>query len=466
MTRPILLLPVLLTACIDVVVEGQDPTDDTGTLFEPPPTGDTGELPPPTDVELLDDEDISRLAEAGQIRVDLGDGRDDPTVLDDARTLLLGAIDGVVVLEDRREHVIVIEYRAKGDLGELDPEQHDRTRIEDAIASTGWIAFNPATRNEFRLDFEGGLLDSVGIYDRANRLDLGTAIGTHDEDKDLRAAVSTPWTPGVFSWSNGDDDRNRMYGVDAEVTLPAHRRIVQLGGGCSGTLVGPRHVVTAGHCLWSRRNDRWSNRFNVRAGANGTNEVAEVFVDSDAIPAGQALWYYTPAQFRGNGSTWGYDYGILVLPGRLGDEVGWMGRVTYGADSLDDANVFHRGYPVCNASLSDGTPRIDDPSPCQPNHLYGNAATCDVGEFQSQDGSGWSRIVHHSCDASAGDSGSPLYVYHGGTPAVAAVHFFSHCEKTVDDLACTGDWEDRPLAALRLTPAYRDLIGTFRMIFP
>jgi hypothetical protein len=138
-----------------------------------------------------------------------------------------------------------------------------------------------------------------------------------------------------------------------------------------------------------------------------------------------------------------------------------MGRVTYSAASLGAATIYRRGYPVC-----DHATRTDEPSPCDDHHIYANAAACEVGEYESVDGDGWSRIVHHSCDASAGDSGSPLYVYHDGTPSVAAVHFYSHCETSPTDEACTGTRVDRPLAATRLTPEYRDWIGYFRELYP
>lgn len=165
------------------------------------------------------------------------------------------------------------------------------------------------------------------------------------------------------------------------------------------------------------------------------------------------------------GSTWGFDYGILTRPGRLGDTVGWMGRVAYSSTALSDAYVYRRGYPACSAT-SNGQPRIDVPNPCSANHQYGNTNDCGVGEYESLDGEGWNRVVHHSCDASGGDSGSPLYVYHEGSPAVAAVHFFSECNKTTTDVACTGTWQTRPLGAIRITPEYRDLIGTFRGMYP
>jgi len=148
------------------------------------------------------------IAGLGQLQIDLGDGRDDPTVIEDARTLLLGAIDGIVVLEDDPGHTIVLEFVTKGELGEMAPEQHvGPVRIEDLDVG-GWVAFNPVSRNEFRIDFEGGLLDAVGLHDAAHRLDLGSPVELSDEDHDLRAAVGTPGTPPIaagvpvaYSWT-------------------------------------------------------------------------------------------------------------------------------------------------------------------------------------------------------------------------------------------------------------------------
>ncbi|MEO0604919.1 MAG: trypsin-like serine protease, partial [Myxococcota bacterium] len=441
-----------------------DPEEPEAPRDEPDlPSDDTGSAPVVSDIELLDDEQITKLHEGGHLFVDLRDGRDDPTVLDDARTLLLGAIRGIGALEDDPEHVVSLTWLRKGGTAAFDPEPPSGpVQIEDSLA-WGTVAFNPGTANEFHLSFDGGLLYAIGQWDAVRGLDLGSPVSPSAEDADAR---STPPQIDPMAWGGGVDDRVRIYDEDSDVTLAAHRRIVQMTNGCTGTLVGPRHVVTAGHCLWSRRNQAWSSGFDVRSGANGASEVDSVRIDIDDIPSGQALWYFTPAQFRNGGITWGFDYGILVLPARLGDEVGWMGRVTYGGETLQDANIFRRGYPRCQAFLSDGTPRIDEPSPCDDDHLYGNAFTCDVGEFESVDDQEWSRVFHHSCDASAADSGSPLYVYHNGTPSVTAVHFASRCAVTADDDECTGSLVPRPLAALRLTPEYRDLIGSFRAIFP
>ncbi|HSK05367.1 MAG TPA: trypsin-like serine protease [Kofleriaceae bacterium] len=422
-----------------------------GCTDQPPPVaGD----PPALDGDpqvLAGDPRAEALQARGALRVELAEGASDPTVVADARDLVSSTLAQVGGLDLDGGHALTVRYLGKGRLGGRPEARESREPAPAgelaAPALTGIDAFNPATRNEFRIELRGGALEAIGRSASARGLDSGSV------------AASEPVIS--FSWSNGDDDRYRPYGINAPVTNSAHRMLVKLGG-CSGTLVGPRHIVTAGHCLYDRDTSTWSDDFWVRAGRNGTSNAAQVFVDNDNIPGGQVLWYYTPPQYRAkSGSTWGYDYGILVVPARLGDTTGWMGRVAYTAATLNGASIYRRGYPACNHPT-----RTDEPSPCEPNHLYANAALCDVGEYQSQDGNGWHRVVHHSCDASAGDSGSSLYVYHNGTPAVTGIHFASRCETSPGDNACTGSLEDRPLAAIRLTPEYRDWIGYFRDLYP
>ena len=402
------------------------------------------------DMPDFQDPRIAALIASGSLRIELDGASDDPSVVADARDLIVRTLDHGEGLDLAATHHMSIRYLGKGRVGGEPSSEasRDRGRDDGTPALTGFDAFNPATRNQFRIGLPGAAIESIGISAARRGLDRGSVVA-HE-------------TAPAFSWSNGDDDRFRMYGLNAAVTNEAHRTLVRLGGGCSGTMVGPRHIVTAGHCLYDRDTDTWSDNFWARAGRNGTFEVAEVFVDNDNIPNGQILWYFTPSQYRSEvGSTWGYDFGILVVPGRIGDTAGWMGRVSISAANLGGYDVFRRGYPGCDVAS-----RTDDPNPCDDHHLYGNTATCSTGEYESLDSSGWSRIVHHSCDASAGDSGSPLYVYFNDMPSVWAVHTTSECETSPTDDDCVGSQINRPLAATRLTPEYRDWISHFRNIYP
>lgn len=79
--------------------------------------------------------------------------------------------------------------------------------------------------------------------------------------------------------------------------------------GCSGVLIGPNKVLTAGHCIYSLRYGRAPERIRVAPGR----------ADRKTFPYGVRISreYYVPRQFvRGStgSSRKQYDYGLIVLP--------------------------------------------------------------------------------------------------------------------------------------------------------
>src|SRR5262249_26525797 len=79
--------------------------------------------------------------------------------------------------------------------------------------------------------------------------------------------------------------------------------------GCSGALVGPRHVLTAAHCLWSLARSAAPRRIFVIPGRR----------DRDTMPYGaiESREYWVPRGFvhGPDRSTW--DWGFIVLPRRV-----------------------------------------------------------------------------------------------------------------------------------------------------
>lgn len=203
--------------------------------------------------------------------------------------------------------------------------------------------------------------------------------------------AAPPTIPDALEIVHGADDRVRVGDTTAypfrtichlEITAANGKRYIG-----SGAFIGPRVVLTAGHCVYLHADGGWARQVRVIPGRNG-----------NTMPYGDATGTrYWSVKGWVNDRDSDYDYAVIVLPSALGSRVGWMGLANLSFFSLLGLNVNTSGYPG------------DKP--------YGTQ-WWNANNILAVTG----RRLYYRIDTMGGQSGSPVWRFKDGQRHIVGIH--------------------------------------------
>jgi glutamyl endopeptidase len=235
----------------------------------------------------------------------------------------------------------------------------------EAVTPDGKLYTYEMTSQELRL-LKNGVRQLSDSYEGISTGDGNKLIDNAGLE---RTAISTNLSESII----GADQRTRVFNTTA---FP-WRTMGRIALGCTGTLIGPRHVLTAGHCVYNTDTDRYYNNINFTPAQNGSSKPYGVKAWSKAIaPQG-----WTRDHNRN------YDYALIVLKERIGNQVGWLGYANN--PNLPKYTVNISGYPGDKVGSLFAT-------------MW--RSSCPLVIIQS------SRL-YYDCDTYPGHSGSAVYAY-------------------------------------------------------
>ena len=261
------------------------------------------------------------------------------------------------------------------------------------------ITIDPAVEDPFTGEPPEGATDGEVEAIARPQLESMSEPWTAPDQQGLRdigeASFGPP--PGLET-VHGPDDRVQMQQPEEHPwRMNASLGIVAADGSqWIGTawFIGPHTLATAGHCVYITNSgvpgrDGWVRSISVMPGRNVS-----------ALPFGQvtSTSFRTVRGWADTGDEH-YDYGAIILPVDLGQQVGWFGFAVDSDEDLLGTTVNISGYPGDKAS---GT------------QWYDSHAVASVGPSK----------VFYDVDTFGGQSGSAVYRINNGLRHAVAVHAY------------------------------------------
>ncbi len=254
----------------------------------------------------------------------------------------------------------------------------------------------------FEEEFEGEL--DMGEFEDVPGFNVGAAAGEGSESFGTFLDAEEDLIPesGLLEF----DTPESVCGRDGRVRITATTRVpwrwicqllITRADGrtsrCTGWFIGPRTVMTAGHCVYSHSAGGWARRIEVIPGMNAASRP----YGSQVGTSFRSVTGWTQSQSPN------YDYGAIILPNKtLGNRVGWFGFTALSTSSLKNLLVNNSGYAG------------DKPFGTQ----WFNAGRITKVT---------SRRLYYMLDTYGGQSGSPTWRYRNGQRHAVGIHAYGGC---------------------------------------
>lgn len=293
--------------------------------------------------------------------------------------------------EDVARHLSTESIIISSPDAQLDPERY--------------IARVPGEKAVWRIELPENA--TVGLHGRCTERFAAGALAKHSAHRIHADAYRPPWAGQVFHPKQTVEPRLRMmrslagrrvtphYGLygndDRRVFYPAgypwqcigkvftyaNNRLLGTG---AGVLVGPRHVLTAGHMVpWGQ--PVWGMQF-----------VPGYYDGSSVSGPGATSWVSDAQGWNTGNQVAARDMAVLRLYDPLGGWLGWFGSKTYDDDWEDEPYWEMVGYPGDVAGAQ------------RPSYELGISVLDD-------DSDGDALELEHHGDSTPGDSGGPFFSF-------------------------------------------------------